>query len=178
MMGTFTKSFGAAGGYIAGSSNLIRYLRQNSQAFVYPTSMSPPVARQVIASMKSIMEGEGLRRIEQLSRNSRYFRQKLQQMGFIVYGHDDSPVIPLLLFLPSKIGGFVTECLKYNIATVGVGFPATKMTEERARFCMSAGHTKEMIDYCLEALDQVGDKLNIKYSSKNLKKLRGKTIEY
>ena len=47
MMGTFTKSFGSAGGYIAGSKYLIHYLRKNSQAFVYPTSISPPVARQV-----------------------------------------------------------------------------------------------------------------------------------
>ena len=45
MMGTFTKSFGSAGGYIAGSTDLIQYLRKNSQAFIYPTSMSPPVAR-------------------------------------------------------------------------------------------------------------------------------------
>ena len=36
--------------------------------------------------------------------------------------------------------------MEYNLATVGVGFPATKMTEERARFCISAGHTKEMLD--------------------------------
>ena len=45
MMGTFTKSFGSAGGYIAGSKDLIQYLRKNSLAFIYPTSMSPPVAR-------------------------------------------------------------------------------------------------------------------------------------
>jgi serine palmitoyltransferase len=178
MMGTFTKSFGAAGGYIAGSKALINYLRKHSQAFIYPTSMSPPVARQVIASMKSIMNGDGLHRVKQLARNSRYFRKKLQQMGFLVYGHDDSPVIPMLLFMPAKIGAFVVECLKYNIATVGVGFPATKMTEERARFCMSAGHTKEMIDYCLEALDKVGDYVHVKYSKRNLKKFEGQIIQY
>jgi len=45
--------------------------------------MSPPVARQVIASMKSIMNGDGLHRVKQLARNSRYFRKKLQQMGFL-----------------------------------------------------------------------------------------------
>ena len=67
-------------------------------------------------------------------------------MGFVVYGHDDSPVVPLMLFMPAKIAGFVTNCLRYNLATVGVGFPATKMTQERARFCISAGHTKEMLD--------------------------------
>ncbi len=84
----------------------------------------------------------------------------------------------MLLFMPAKIGAFVVECLKYNIATVGVGFPATKMTEERARFCMSAGHTKEMIDYCLEALDKVGDYVHVKYSKRNLKKFEGQIIQY
>lgn len=75
------------------------------------------------------------------------------QLGFVVYGHDDSPVVPLMLFMPAKIAGFVIGCLKYNLATVGVGFPATKMTQERARFCISAGHTKEMLDeVCLKTL--------------------------
>lgn len=176
LMGTFTKSFGAAGGYIAGSSALIQYLRLRSQAFVYPSAMSAPVAQQVITSMKSIMYGKGILRVAQLARNSKYFRQRLQQMGFIIYGHDDSPVIPLLLFMPAKIRAFVLECLRHNVATVGVGFPATKMTEERARFCMSAGHTKEMIDEALDIIDRVGDYLNIKYSKRKL--FHGKTIQY
>ena len=45
----------------------------------------------------------GQRRLLQLSRNSRYFRQKLRQLGFIVYGNDDSPVVPVLIFMPAKI---------------------------------------------------------------------------
>ena len=134
--------------------------------------------RQVIASMRSIMDpgGDGLDRVKRLSRNSKYFRRKLQQMGFIVYGHDDSPVIPLMLYMPAKIGGLVRGCMEHNVATVGVGFPATKIAEERARFCMSAGHTKEMIDHALNALNQVGDHIHIKYSKR--KKFEGKIIQY
>lgn len=71
-------------------------------------------------------------------------------MGFIVYGHNDSPVVPLMLFMPAKVVGFVTGCLERNLATVGVGFPATRMTLERARFCISAGHTKDMLDEVCE----------------------------
>ncbi len=76
MMGTFTKSFGSAGGYIAGSRRLVRYLRSKSQAFTYPTSVSPPVAMQIVAAMRQIMgkEGRGLERIQRLADNSRYFR--------------------------------------------------------------------------------------------------------
>ena len=121
-------------------------------------------------------QGDGLNRVRQLARNSKYFRRRLQQMGFIVYGHDDSPVVPLLVFMPAKIRAFVLECLKHNVATVGVGFPATRITEERARFCISAGHTKDMIDHALNAIDQVGDYLHIKYSTNKL--FEGKVIEY
>ena len=67
-------------------------------------------------------------------------------MGFVVYGHNDSPVVPLMVFMVTKIPAFIVGLLKCNVATVGVGFPATKMTQERARFCVSAGHTKEMLD--------------------------------
>ena len=45
----------------------------------------------------------GRRRIAQLASNARYFRQKLKEQGFIIYGNDDSPVVPLLLFMPAKI---------------------------------------------------------------------------
>ncbi len=55
-------------------------------------------------------------------------------MGLIVYGDDDSPVIPVLLVMPSKIRAFVEEMVKrFRIATVSVGFPAVPMTKERAR---------------------------------------------
>lgn len=45
----------------------------------------------------------GLKRVRQLAKNTRYFRQRLHEMGFIVYGNEESPVVPLLLYLPSKV---------------------------------------------------------------------------
>uniref|UniRef100_A0A8D2NKU5 Uncharacterized protein n=1 Tax=Zosterops lateralis melanops TaxID=1220523 RepID=A0A8D2NKU5_ZOSLA len=67
-------------------------------------------------------------------------------MGFIIYGNDDSPVVPLLLYMPGKIGAFARRMLERNIGVVVVGFPATPITESRARFCVSAAHTREMLD--------------------------------
>lgn len=54
-MGTFTKSFGAAGGYIAGNKQLIDRMRLHGHAGAYAESMTPAVLTQVIASMASIM---------------------------------------------------------------------------------------------------------------------------
>lgn len=168
LMGTFTKSFGSAGGYIAGSKKMINHLRIHSQAACYATSMSPPVAQQIISSMRIIMgedgTDEGQRRLSQLLRNSRYFRQKLRQLGLIVYGNDDSPVVPVLLFMPGKIAATSRELIKRGVASVSVGFPATRITESRSRFCISASHTKEMLDKAIEAMAEVADLLRLKYS--------------
>lgn len=46
---------------------------------------------------------EGIRRICQLAENTRYFRARLKEMGFIIYGNDDSPVVPILLYMPGKV---------------------------------------------------------------------------
>ncbi|XP_060908499.1 serine palmitoyltransferase 2b [Labrus mixtus] len=168
MMGTFTKSFGAAGGYIGGKKELIDYLRAHSHSALYATSISPPVAQQIITSMKIIMGEDGTSlgadRLKQLSENTNYFRRKLLDMGVIIYGNDDSPVVPMMLYMPAKIGAFGREMLKRNIGTVVVGFPATPIIESRARFCVSAAHTREMLDTALAAISEVGDLLQLKYS--------------
>ncbi|XP_075387200.1 serine palmitoyltransferase 2 isoform X2 [Tenrec ecaudatus] len=150
MMGTFTKSFGASGGYIGGKKELIDYLRTHSHSAVYATALSPPVVQQIISSMKCIMglDGTNLNKncVQQLAENTRYFRRRLKEMGFIIYGNEDSPVVPLMLYMPAKIGAFGREMLKRNIGVVVVGFPATPIIESRARFCLSAAHTKEILD--------------------------------
>uniref|UniRef100_A0A8C6V415 serine C-palmitoyltransferase n=1 Tax=Naja naja TaxID=35670 RepID=A0A8C6V415_NAJNA len=168
MMGTFSKSFGAAGGYVGGKKELIDYLRVYSHSTVYATSFSPPVLQQIIASMKCIMGEDGTTlgklRIQQLAENTRYFRRQLKKMGFIIYGNEDSPVVPLMLYMPAKIGAFGREMLKRHVGVVVVGFPATPIIESRARICLSASHNREILDTTLKKIDEVGDLLLLKYS--------------
>ncbi|KAI7902172.1 pyridoxal phosphate-dependent transferase [Cokeromyces recurvatus] len=166
MMGTFTKSFGSAGGYIAGDKTLIDYLRVKNYAFSYAESMSPPVIQQIISSMQ-VIRGEdgtddGRKRIQTLAENARYFSNALRKMGFIVYGDEGSPVIPLLLFNPAKISAFSREMLKRGIAIVVVGYPATPIISSRARFCISSAHTKEDLDKAIQDISEVGDILMLK----------------
>lgn len=106
LMGTFTKSFGSAGGYIAGNRQVINYLKMTSPSRFYSSSISPPLVGQIIQSMK-IMMGEdgslmGQERNERLIQNTRYFRQKLKEMDFIIYGHDDTAIISVICFHMTK----------------------------------------------------------------------------
>lgn len=167
-MGTFTKSFGAAGGYITGSKALIDSLRFRAHSSIYTEPMSIPVLKQVYSSMRMIMGeeygSEGRHRIQALARNSRYFCTELRKMGFIVYGND-SPVIPLLLMNPAKISAFSREMLARGIAVVVVGYPATPIITSRVRFCISSAHSMEDLTWALDQISEVGDKLLLKMNS-------------
>ncbi|CAJ0966222.1 unnamed protein product [Ranitomeya imitator] len=109
----------------------------------------------------------GQQRVSQLAENTRYFRQKLHDMNVITYGNEDSPVVPVLMYMPSKVGAFARHMLKKKIGVVIVGFPATPIAEARVRFCISAAHTKEMLDKVLHELDKMGDILYVKHSRNN-----------
>jgi serine palmitoyltransferase len=212
-MGTFTKSFGAAGGYISGRKAIIDRLRLRGFSGAYAESMSPPVLTQIIASMGSIMGvspplpspsassststlqqtavvpyvhpgpapasslpswmtlpraladgSEGRERLRRLAFNSRYLHRGLRKLGFIVYGHPNSPVVPLLLYNPGKMGVFwrMMRQRKTPIVVVVVAYPATPLVTSRVRFCVSAAHTKEDIDTILAACDEIGDVLDLK----------------
>jgi serine palmitoyltransferase len=175
LMGTFTKSFGAAGGYIAGSKELIDRLRLRSHASTYAESMSPAVLTQILSSMASIMGvapplaapaaddsdnlsiisrppaygpapsstlpawltlstallhgTEGRERLRRLAFNSRYLSSGLRKLGFIVYGHRDSPIIPVFIYQPGKMPLFSQMMLhrvgadKTPIVVVVVAYP-------------------------------------------------------
>ncbi|XP_078441138.1 long chain base biosynthesis protein 2d [Wolffia australiana] len=167
MMGTFTKSFGSCGGYIAASKEIIQYLKHNCPAHLYATSMSAPTVQQVISAMKVILgedgSNRGAQKLTQIRENSNFFRSELKKMGFEVLGDNDSPVMPIMLYNPAKIPAFSRECLRQNVAVVTVAFPATPLLLARARICISAAHTREDLVKALKVISKVGDLVGIKY---------------
>lgn len=167
LMGTYTKSFAGVGGYITGPKVLIDHLRSTSFAAIYSTSLTPGCCQQILTAMK-ILTGadgtnEGAKKLKDLKDNSNFFRDGLIARGFQVFGEKDSPIIPLMIFYPSKVAAFSRECLSRGLAVVVVGFPATPLLMSRARFCISAGHTKEELERALIILDEIGTRLVIKY---------------
>ncbi|KAJ4424739.1 serine palmitoyltransferase component [Gnomoniopsis sp. IMI 355080] len=169
MMGTFTKSFGANGGYVAAEKHIIDKLRTINASTLYGESPSPSVLMQILSSLKIIegelVPGQGEERLQRITFNSRYLRLGLKRLGLIVTGHDDSPIVPVMLYNPAKMSAFSHEMLRRNIAVVVVGYPAVPLISSRARFCVSAAHNKEDMDRVLAACDEIGDILQLKFST-------------
>ncbi|KAL5577094.1 hypothetical protein UlMin_018793 [Ulmus minor] len=105
MMGTFTKSFGSCGGYIAGSKELIQYLKYTFPALLYATSISPPTVEQIMSAIGYSWRGWHKQRIGLFSKNlhefeiiaTSFFISELQKMGLEVLGDNDSLVMPIIL---------------------------------------------------------------------------------
>ncbi|KAJ5188466.1 Pyridoxal phosphate-dependent transferase major region subdomain 2 [Penicillium cf. griseofulvum] len=169
LMGTLTKSFGANGGYIAADKVMIDQLRATNPGVYFGESPAPAVLSQIASALRIIsgelVPGQGEERLQRLAFNSRYLRLGLKRLGFIVYGHDDSPIVPLLLFNPAKMPAFSHEMLRRKISVVVVGYPATPLVSSRARFCVSAAHTKDDLDRVLTACDEIGNVLQLKFST-------------
>lgn len=169
LMGTLTKSFGANGGYVAAEKHIIDKLRSTNAATIYGESPTPPVLMQILSALKIIsgelVPGQGEERLQRIAFNSRYLRLGLKRLGFITYGHDDSPIIPIVLYNPAKMPAFSHEMLRRKIAVVIVGYPATPLISSRARFCVSAAHNKDDMDRLLAACDEIGNVLQLKFST-------------
>ena len=146
LMGTFSKSFASAGGYIASDKKTISLLRNNSYSYLYGNPMSPVAAQQIISCLEIIKSPEGLQKIMKLKKNSISLRTKFIDAGCHVLGDLESPVIPVMIYHPAKIKDISRICLKNGVAIVVVGFPACPIDACRIRFCVSAGHTDEDIE--------------------------------
>jgi serine palmitoyltransferase len=167
-MGTFTKSFGAAGGYVAGSRRLIQHLRATGHAAYASEGTAPPVLAMIRTALLVLMRRhpaiqDGPLRLAQLHANASAFRAALKARGFAVLGDDASPVVPLLIFQPAKMAAFSRACLAHGLAVVVVAYPATPMNLARVRFCLSANHSPQDLARIINLIDSLGDALQIKY---------------
>jgi serine palmitoyltransferase len=151
LMGTFSKSFAAAGGYICSDKKTIALLKSNCYANVYGSPMSPVEAQQILSCLRIIQSEEGERRIAQLRKNSITFRKRLLENGCHVLGDYDSPVIPVMVYHPVKLKDVSRACLKRGLAIVIVGFPACSITACRIRYCMSSAHSDDDIEKAITA---------------------------
>lgn len=158
IMGTFSKSFGSLGGFIAGSEPVINYLKHNARSLIFSASMTPAA---VAAASKAldIMQSEP-ERIEHLWDITRYAHAKFRENGFDINA-TQSPIIPLMVRDTRKAMQIVTLAYNDGVFITPVIAPAVPEKDVLIRFALMATHTKEHIDIAVEKLTKIFKQLDV-----------------
>ena len=158
IMGTFSKSFGSLGGFIAGSEPVINYLKHNARSLIFSASMTPAA---VAAASKAldIMQSEP-ERIEHLWDITRYAHAKFRENGFDINA-TQSPIIPLMVRDTKKAMQIVTLAYIEGVFITPVIAPAVPEKDVLIRFALMATHTKEHIDIAVEKLTKIFKQLGV-----------------
>lgn len=156
---TFGKALGgASGGFVTASKEIIETLRQKSRPYLFSNSLAPPLVAACI-KVFDIIESDNSHK-ERLDKNTMYFREKIKNHGFDIKGIDH-PIIPIMIYDEKKAVKMSEELLKRNIYVIAFSFPVVATSQARIRVQISSDHSKEQLDYALEAFHAVGKELNI-----------------
>ena len=157
--GTLGKALGgASGGFTAGNSQLIEWLRQRSRPYLFSNSVAPAIVCASLKVLELLEQGTQLRR--QLRDNALYFREKMTAAGFSLAGADH-PIIPVMIGDAKLASEFADQLLKRGIYVIGFSFPVVPQGQARIRTQMSAAHTTEQLDLAIDAFIEVGKKLEV-----------------
>ena len=157
--GTLGKAMGGAmGGFTSGRKEIIEMLRQKSRPYLFSNSLAPSIVGASIKAFE-IIENENHFKSE-LDKNTKYFRQKIQQLGFEIKD-GIHPIVPIMLFDAKKSQLFASELLKKGVYVVGFFYPVVPKGAARIRVQLSASHTHNDIDFALEAFKKVGEDLGV-----------------
>ena len=157
--GTFGKALGgASGGFIAGRTPLIEFLRQKSRPYTFSNTVPPAVVVASIEAINLIENDPSI--VEQLRENTAYFRREIVRLGFtIIEGRH--PIVPVMLGEAALAQDMSRELLGEGVYIKGLWYPVVPKGEARLRAQISAAHTREELDRALGAFQEVGHRLGV-----------------
>jgi len=158
IMGTFSKSLASLGGFIAGNTETIEYIKHRARSLMFSASMPPSAVASVIAAL-DIIESEP-ERIDQLWANTEYAKKLLLDAGFDI-GHSNSPIIPIYIRDNTKTF-MITNILQQNGVFVNpVVSPAVPSDSSLIRFSLMATHTFDQIESAIAKLSAAFKSVNV-----------------
>ncbi|KAM3726806.1 2-amino-3-ketobutyrate coenzyme A ligase [Dirofilaria immitis] len=150
---------GTMGGYTAGPKPFIDLLRQRSRPYLFSNSLAPSIVGCSIKVL-DLLTGSS-KFTSSLKSNISNFRKSLTDAGFKVMGNSDHPICPVFLGDARLASVFADEMLKEGIYVIGFSYPVVPKGKARIRVQISAAHTKQQIDQCVNAFKTTGKKLGV-----------------
>jgi glycine C-acetyltransferase len=151
LIATLGKALAVNGGYVAGSRELIRFLRETSPMYIYSNPITAGEASAAIAAVDILDSPRGLELLDRLRALTRRFEQGLVALGFeIIPG--EHPVVPLMVRDTARTRALVKHLRRNGVLATGLAFPVVPKGDEEIRFQVNADHTESDIDAVLEVL--------------------------
>ncbi|MEI6337881.1 MAG: aminotransferase class I/II-fold pyridoxal phosphate-dependent enzyme [Verrucomicrobiota bacterium] len=156
IMGTFSKSLGSMGGFIAGEEAMVEYLKHRARCLIFTASLAPAVAGGVLKALE-LMQQEP-ERVEQLWRNTRKMHEGFKSMGFKI-GSTKTPIVPILIGSEARAFQFTQRLYEDGVFATPAIYPAVRYGEAIVRTSYMATHTDEDLDRVLEIFEKIAREL-------------------
>ncbi len=156
VMSTFSKSLASLGGFIAAREEVIHYVKHVSRPFIFSASIPPANAAAALEAI-NIIEKEP-ERIKRLAENADYMREGFKKLN-IPIGESKTPIIPVMTYENERTFVITKMLLDEGVYVNPVVSPAVKPGNCLLRTSYTATHTKEQLDYALEAFRKVFSKI-------------------
>nr|WP_238908169.1 glycine C-acetyltransferase [Staphylococcus auricularis] len=157
-IGTLSKAIGVVGGYVAGTRQLIDWLKSQSRPFLFSTSLAPGDTKAITVAVTKLMESTSLH--DKLWDNAQYLKEGLYQLGFDI-GVSETPITPVIIGDEKDTQAFSKRLKEEGVYVKSIVFPTVPRGTGRVRNMPTAAHTQEMLDRALAAYEKVGKELGI-----------------
>lgn len=157
-VGTLSKAFSVIGGFITGKRALIDFYKQKARQFMFTSAMTAPDTAALLEAVKAIQESDEL--IKKLWANTRLLKTSLKKAGFDI-GQSESPITPMMLGDEDLAVKFASELFTEGVFATSIRFPMVAKGQARIRLIPSAGHSTVDIEFGVEKIVKVGNKLKV-----------------
>ncbi|WP_342388016.1 glycine C-acetyltransferase [Salinicoccus bachuensis] len=157
-MGTLSKAIGVVGGYVAGSQDLIDYLKVAARPFLFSTSLTPGDTRAITEAVRMLMASTELH--DKVWENGDYLKAGLRKLGFDI-GNSETPITPCIIGDEKTTQEFSKRLMEEGVYAKSIVFPTVPKGAGRVRNMPTAAHTKEMLDEALEVYEKIGKELDV-----------------
>ena len=157
--GTLGKALGGgSGGFTSGKKEIIEILRQKSRPYLFSNTLAPAIVGASIKAINLISNDNSL--ILKIQNNTKYFRNKIQKIGFDIKG-DIHPIVPVMIY-DDKIASEMADYMYDNgVYVVGFSYPVVPKGLSRIRVQISSSHTKDQMDKAIDLFEKAGKKFKI-----------------
>ncbi len=152
IMGTFSKSLASIGGFIAGDSDTINYIRHTCRTYIFSASNTPAATAAALEALHIIQKEP--KRIEALWKVSHYALRRFREEGFEI-GETQSPIIPLYVRDVDKTFLVTKQAFENGVFINPVIPPACAPQDTLVRFALMATHTEEQVEKGVQVLKQI-----------------------